>query len=617
MIPALLIYAVLAHHLNFIQDDAYISYRYVANFLNGHGLVFNIGERIEGFTNFGWVIYLIMWGALGVSYVAMSQITGFAFGAGIIVLTWYISRRLFADRGQLIVLLPVYLVAINQSLAYWAPAGLETAAFAFFALLSLYLYLTRSRLLILSMTLAVWLRPEGALVVGLLVFIEAVTERRFPRFTVMCAAAAFVLSLPMVIFKIVYYGGILPNPFYAKTGFGLEQISNGLEYAGRFMSHYGFYGIGFLLPLVFFKKLSKEAKIIWLFAALYMLYLVVIGGDVLKVHRFFLPIFGPAAILVAISIQFLIGSLRKKTRYLVTFLVALPLLALTYILPRSFVAYYNMAEKAFVYKMDEKAHCLLDTDTTNFSVAIPTIGRFGYELIGHDIIDMVGLTDSTIARHPQAPIPGMHTTWKEGNYNSPYLLGRAPDYIIFSTGLKPSAPAEKALLLYPQFLRSYRWRPWMAAKAAASGRRTLYISYKRVRPVEGEIKPTYPLAYVEDYKQGIETTMRNDYQKSLEYYDRALKESPRPYNVDLLYQKAEAHRRLGQFEISVNILNYILDKDSLVWAAHRDMYQYARLAGDSASAQLHRRWLIKLAPWEYPGIEQFVEQKIRQAQGSK
>src|SRR5688500_13130256 len=35
-----------------ICDDAYISYRYAHNLLAGLGLVFNAGERVEGYTNF-------------------------------------------------------------------------------------------------------------------------------------------------------------------------------------------------------------------------------------------------------------------------------------------------------------------------------------------------------------------------------------------------------------------------------------------------------------------------------------------------------------------------------------------------------------------------------------
>jgi hypothetical protein len=38
----------------FCVDDAYISFRYAASLLDGQGLVFNAGERVEGYTNFGW-----------------------------------------------------------------------------------------------------------------------------------------------------------------------------------------------------------------------------------------------------------------------------------------------------------------------------------------------------------------------------------------------------------------------------------------------------------------------------------------------------------------------------------------------------------------------------------
>ncbi|TET94611.1 MAG: hypothetical protein E3J26_04270, partial [Candidatus Zixiibacteriota bacterium] len=302
LVPALVVYAFLCHQFNFTQDDAYISYRYVANFLNGDGLVYNIGERVEGYTNFGWVIYLIMWGALGASYITASKITGFILGAGIILLTYLMARLIFTKGNKLLLLLPVYLVSINQSLAYWSPAGLETAAFAFLVMLSLYLYLKRSWGLIAALVLAVWVRPEGALLTGLLIITEAVVERRAPLFSLRCAVAAFLLSLPFAAFKLVYYGSIFPNPFYAKTGWDVGQLANGLEYAGRFFSHYGFYGAGFILLLIFINRLSPAAKAVWWFALLYVAYIVLIGGDVLKVHRFFMPIFGMTAITTSLGL---------------------------------------------------------------------------------------------------------------------------------------------------------------------------------------------------------------------------------------------------------------------------------------------------------------------------
>src|SRR6185295_18291193 len=43
---------------SFTVDDAYISFRYARNFSRGLGLVYNPGERIEGYTNFLWTVML-------------------------------------------------------------------------------------------------------------------------------------------------------------------------------------------------------------------------------------------------------------------------------------------------------------------------------------------------------------------------------------------------------------------------------------------------------------------------------------------------------------------------------------------------------------------------------
>ena len=84
LVLALGIYSYLANALEFTQDDAYISYRYVANYLGGDGLVYNIGERVEGFTNFGWTIYMMLLGVIGANFMLLSKITGFLFGGGVV-----------------------------------------------------------------------------------------------------------------------------------------------------------------------------------------------------------------------------------------------------------------------------------------------------------------------------------------------------------------------------------------------------------------------------------------------------------------------------------------------------------------------------------------------------
>ena len=604
LLPALLAFSFLAYHFNFVQDDAYISYRYVANYLNGDGLVYNIGERVEGFTNFAWVVWLLLFGSLGFDYILLSQVIGFAFGLGIIFLTYLITIEVLGEKNKLLSLLPSYLVGLNMSLAYWAPAGLETAAFAFFVMFSLLCFIRRSYWLIFGLLMAVWIRPEGGLAALLLLFIESIMNKGIPKYSLTCGITAFVLSLPFIGFKLFYYGSILPNPFYAKTGIGIAQLSSGLEYAVRYLYHYGFFGIGLLLPLIFYKKLTSSVKTIWFFTILYFLYIILVGGDVLKVHRFFIPLLGTFGVLIVISLSYLTNNISNKNKTMIVSLVAIILLAFTVYLPHKFVSTYNALEIEFTERMRLVAEKMKETDNTNFSVALPTIGSFGYELIGHDIIDMLGLTDSTIARHAEPEIAGMETTWKERKHNSAYILHREPDYIIFSTGIKPSAPAEKALLLYPAFMQSYRTIGWYFQTFSYT-EGTLKPAYKKVRPITGELSPIYPLAYVDYYKLGLEYFRKNDYKKALEQFNLAFKEFKNlPPYLYLAYQKAKCHMLLQDHERAQNMLNSIVKQDSIIYEAHMELYIYAMLYKQPEKAEIHLKWLTKLVPWYVERIKE-------------
>src|SRR4029434_7187421 len=63
-------------------DDAFITFRYAANLVAGHGLVFNPGERVEGYSNFLWTILIAAGLRLGIDPVGASK----ALGAGFAVL---------------------------------------------------------------------------------------------------------------------------------------------------------------------------------------------------------------------------------------------------------------------------------------------------------------------------------------------------------------------------------------------------------------------------------------------------------------------------------------------------------------------------------------------------
>ncbi len=615
VIPAMGIYTFLVWSLRFVQDDSYITYRYIANYLNGHGLVYNIGEYVEGFTNFGWLIYLLLFGSLGIDYIIISQVSGYIFGLGIIYMTWLIAQKLIDRDDQdntipLYWILPVLLVGTNLSLAYWSAAGLETAAFAFMAMLAFYCFLIRSRWFLFAILIAVWLRPEGGLIAILLLIIEVIQTKRLPRFVLSYGFLAFVLSLPYVAFKLYYYGSIFPNPFYAKTGLSLVQVSSGFEYIMRFMSHYGFYGFGLIVPFVVYRRLSSEARAVLWFVSLYLLYILAVGGDVLKVHRFYLPLFGLYAILVTIGLKWLITFISASLQKTLFIVVGLIMILLTVYLPYQFVSNYNRLEKDFVTKMGKMAKNMLQSDSTDFSVALPTIGRFGYDLIGHDIIDMVGLTDSTIARHSEEPILGMETTWKESKHNSSYLLGRAPEYIMFSTGVKPSAPAERALLLYREFQDSYRTIGWYFELGKKGSRGLVHNVFKRVRQPGSNPKPYYAIEFVEYYNEGMNHYSAGKWASAIKSYRKAASVSPQCSYPEMLCNMAFCLGQLEKYETAIKLLDAVVKEDSLTFEAHRFLYIYAGMMGDSAKLEVHRKGVLKMAPWYLPRLDSLLTKQL-------
>ena len=75
------------------QDDAFISFRYAENFAAGNGLVFNAGERVEGFTNLSWTVLFGLIMSVGGEPVLVSVILGWIAIAMLILVTGQLAHR--------------------------------------------------------------------------------------------------------------------------------------------------------------------------------------------------------------------------------------------------------------------------------------------------------------------------------------------------------------------------------------------------------------------------------------------------------------------------------------------------------------------------------------------
>src|SRR5438034_8934210 len=80
------------------SDDAYISFRYARNLVHGLGLVYNAGERVEGYSNFLWTLWCALGLRLGCAPETWANVSSIACYAATLLLLGVHTRRR-ASRG--------------------------------------------------------------------------------------------------------------------------------------------------------------------------------------------------------------------------------------------------------------------------------------------------------------------------------------------------------------------------------------------------------------------------------------------------------------------------------------------------------------------------------------
>jgi len=109
----------------FTTDDAYISWHYAENFINGQGFRWHPGHNpIEGYSNFAWVIVSAAILKLGLPLIQTIKLfSTFCLFAALLCL--YASVRKFVS--PIVAVLPVYLFGHYHGLIWWTVSGLETS----------------------------------------------------------------------------------------------------------------------------------------------------------------------------------------------------------------------------------------------------------------------------------------------------------------------------------------------------------------------------------------------------------------------------------------------------------------------------------------------------------
>jgi hypothetical protein len=474
-------------------DDAFISFRYAHNWLEGQGLVFNPGERVEGYTNFAWTLLLAGAARVGLDFELSSRLLGAAFGLAAVGL---LSLR---RRDSLDTALPLaaLLLGSDAAFALWSVHGLETAMFSALVLAALLLDLAgdsgaRPRLASASCwALAALTRPEGALLaVARAMYGFALTPSGWrTRAGLRWVALLVGIVGAHLAWRLWFYGDVVPNTFHAKVGGGTQSGLRGLAYLADFFALPG--GLVFAPALALAGRLRRDPAL-GLVAAVVSAGLVAIvleGGDAFPAWRFCMPLL-PLLYLLTVAGTLQLWRLARERHS--TMAVAVGVAAAVCVVALHAQRAFEVAGRearganAFTATMKLVGEALRDAYPPGTTIALNPAGAVPF-VSGLPAIDMLGLNDREIARAP-SPSGGSGLPGHERG-DGAAVLRRNPEIILLGNvyvvegppegppRFQPVFRSERELVRSPELLQRYTH----ASLPLADGRFVVFLQRRDMR----------------------------------------------------------------------------------------------------------------------------------------
>jgi len=247
-----------------VQEDAFINFRIITNLLAGHGPVFNVGERVEAYTDPLWVFTLA--GVHAVLPFLSLEWTSVLLGLGGTAVGVVLSGRAIQRFGSTrhdAVIVPLGLLIVGSVAGVWefATSGLEMGMVFGWLGLSFWLFVRveARRDSAVSCAFVVGLgtliRPE--LIVMSLVFLCSLGvivaapgwrgSTSIVRRWMAPIGASILLPGLYEVWRMAYFAMVVSNSALAKSAGG-SDVPQGLYYVGNFITTYALW-IPFLLVL--------------------------------------------------------------------------------------------------------------------------------------------------------------------------------------------------------------------------------------------------------------------------------------------------------------------------------------------------------------------------------
>jgi hypothetical protein len=438
-----------------VVDDAMTSMQYAKQLARGHGLVFNVGERVEGYTNFAWVMLLspVYWLSerLGFNFVSAAIQCNIALALCVLLLVYKLAERWYGD-VRLAVWLAVGLCALDNSFTVWASLGLEVHLLGAFMLLALWGLGSTSRWRWLQVGLACLgahlTRPDAGLFCAVMLGNEVlqagldwrlgqrVTAKKRAFEALLAGAVWLTLYGGYFAWRFRYYGQIFPNTYYLKLGGEIDAWARGVAYLRSFLMDRGCAPLIAVIGALWLRH--PLVRGLSVYNALHGLYVVYVGGDFFAGHRFFVPQIPQLALLAGAALTVAIRE-GRETQAGPSFSAwaqrnagaALVPLLLVHVLARG-LANGPYVQEVLAWGDDLTRQTRLfkwlrEQKPTDASIATSLIGHTGFYSEAR-IIDLCGVIDPQIA-HQQVSDFGKGKAGHEKLASPSYVLAQHPTFI--------------------------------------------------------------------------------------------------------------------------------------------------------------------------------------------
>jgi len=438
LLPYVLYFLLTWPLFDWLVDDAGITFAYARSLAGGDGLVSQPGmPPVEGYSNFLWLILMVPFFLLKIFH---PYLVPKILSALLVLATFWLVHRLvdrFTGGKRLASLAVLIMLSLNTSFVAWTCSGLENPLYVFLIVVAFFLMIEyydgamlKTRLaavIALAVTGIALTRPDGIVYAGLfpLVVVCEVSGKvlkDYKKAAVNLGVYAVVLLITyggFILFRLLYFGRLLPNTAYVKGGPRLGNLIPAFTLQEPFLSKFkqlstSVFGtkLALLLPVIAVVLITlwllhkndwrKKATLIFFTFTGYFVYLIM-PGDWMGEFRFASPFFVFYYILLAVIITSAVERYLRRPR-----LKTITALGLTVIFTAIAIKAHQPRLQSFYHRKlvafdrvarlyPEKFNLYAEKlGVEDGSVLLPDVGATLY-YSKLKVYDLVGLCDTTIA----------------------------------------------------------------------------------------------------------------------------------------------------------------------------------------------------------------------------